>query len=330
MVALCCAALLGGCKSGLSKKLYVRPGLKVSAVAVYPFAFRWEEPAYRSFELSQRLIGAATVKGGEQFQFFGPSEFQVYRPDDDNPWAASNAVSLLSSAGLRPDQAVVLRPIAERRVHSGQKEVLDSRGKPVGAVKVQDVTYVGRVEILHPSTGDLVVEVAGQAEVDPFAEREDDSDPAPELTALMEALTREAIEALAQYAASTGEPPRELSLGLVFNPKLAFGYAEKGRPPLELKLAALDPVEAELVTQGRVKFANPGLAEDEVAKLSRLPGGLWVRAAPEGSKLKEGDLITQVEEGPALPQSMHRLRFASAPARLKVRRAGEVIQVLFP
>ncbi|MBI3181234.1 MAG: hypothetical protein HYZ28_03725 [Myxococcales bacterium] len=331
-VAFLCAALACGCKAGFTKRLWVRPSLKISAVAVYPFVFRWEEPAYRSFELSQKLIDAVAPKGGDYFRLYGPSEFKVYRPDDDNAWAATSAVALLPSAGLVPDQAVVLRPVAEKRVQSGQKEVLDAKGRPLGTAAVQEVTYIGRVEILHPTTGDMVVEVRGQAEVDPFAVRLDDgADPAPELTALMQALAVEALASLAHYAAPKSGPLRELDIAVAFNPKLAFTYSEGGRPALEVKLSSLDPVEAELLSQGRVKFANPDLTDAEVAKLVRLPGGLYVRKVPKGSKLEVGDVVMAIDGESALPQSLHRLRFTSVPGRLKVRRAsGETAEVEYP
>ncbi len=329
LLALCVVAF--GCKGGVQKRLFVRPGRKVSVVAVYPFGFRWEEPPYRSFELSQRLIDAATEEAGDQFLFFGPSEFKVYRHHDDNAWAASTVVTLLPGAGLKPEQAVVLRPWAERRVHAGQKELLDAKGKPVGVSSQLETTYVGHVEVLHPTTRDWVVEVVGETQVDPFEEREDDSDPAPELTELMQRLTVTALEALREYAAGPAGPARELSLSYWFNPKQAFAFAAEGQKPFEVALASLDPLDAELLVHGRVKFANPGISDAEVTKLARLPGGLYVREGTADGALKAGDVITAVDGQPALPQSLQRLRLNQGSAALKVRRAsGEIVELSWP
>src|SRR5690349_7228566 len=54
-----------GCSSGVQK--IVRPPpqrLELTTAFVYPFEFKWEEPLYRRFELSQRLINEAVGYSG--------------------------------------------------------------------------------------------------------------------------------------------------------------------------------------------------------------------------------------------------------------------------
>lgn len=323
--------LLSGsaCSSAYKTQRDVPPELSASAVVVYPFLFRWPEPAFRSFELSQRLIDVALSEAGERAFFFGPSEFKVYRPDDDNAWAASNAVTLLLPYGVRPEQALVLRPWAERRIQSGQGELLDAQGRAVGQSTVEETSYLGHVEVIHPSSTRRVLEISGEVKSDPFAERTDDgADPAPELTRLMENLTREALRALADHLKAPREPsPASGTVALI--PWQAFDYAEEGRPAHLGALATMDPLDAELLRQQRLRFANPALELPTLDRMARLPAGLYVLSAPETGALAPGDVILQIEGQPALPQGLARTRLAPTPSQAQVHRAvGGTSQIL--
>ena len=283
------------CSAGFTRTVKAAPGVKVSALAVYPFGFRWDEPAYRSFELSHRLIALADKALGDRVYLFGPSEFKVLRQGDENAWASSTFVTVLPSVGVPPERAVVLRPWAERQVVDSKGELLDKKGRKIGLAASQEITFVGHVEIIHPSSQEVLVEVIGRAKVDPFAEPpKDDSDPAPELTALMEKLSAAALETLAGHLSPPGTA-RELGLTFGFNPKAALSYAEDNRPALELKLAAMDPIESEVLVQSRIRYANPTAPDPMLPKLARLPGGLFVVAGEKGAKLAPGDLITSVD-----------------------------------
>jgi hypothetical protein len=325
-------ALAGSaCGSAYKVQREVPAELSASAVMVYPFLFRWPEPAFRSFELSQRLLDVALHESGERAFFFGPSEFKVYRPEDDNAWAASNAVTLLAPYSVRPEQALVLRASAERRTQSAQGELLDAKGRAVGQSTVEETTYLGHVEVLHPSTHQRVLELSGELKVDPFAERTDDgADPTPELTGLMENLTREALRALKDHLHAPREPsPAPARVALV--PWQAFEYAEEGRPAHLGALASMDPLDAEVLRQQRLRFANPALETAVLDRMLRLPAGLYVLSAPEGGKLAPGDVILQLEGQPALPQGLARARLAPSPLPAQVRRgSGENSRILLP
>ncbi|MFY0565914.1 hypothetical protein ACN28E_18985 [Archangium lansingense] len=334
---LACALLfaaMGGvaCQTAYRAHRDIPPELTAHAVMVYPFGFRWPEPAWRSFELSQRLIDVALAEAGEQALFFGPSEFKVYRPQEDNAWVASNAVSRLVSSGVRPDQALVLRPWAERRVHSVQRESHDVAGRRVGTGSVEETAFLGHVEVLHPSSGRVLVEVTGEAVPDPFAEHSDEgADPSPELTRLMVGLTREALAALDETLRPPRPPTLPLAEEVILIPWETFTYSEEGRPAFAPELAALDALDAEVVRQQRLRFANPGLAPRELTQLARMPAGLYVLEAPAGGKLAPGELVVGVEEGPALPQTLARMRFSLVPTRVRVRRPdGNVAERLLP
>lgn len=313
-----------GCRGPYHVQRSLPESLTASAVVVYPFGFRWEAPAWRTFELSQRLIDVALAEAGERALFFGPSEFKVYRATDDNAWAASNAVTLLAPYGVRPDGALVLRAWAERRVQSGQRELLDARGKTVGQSTVEETAYLGHVEVVHPSTQQVVLELSGEAAVDPFAERTDDgADPTPELTRLMEGLVREAMKALGPHLRAPREPsPPLATVALV--PWAAFGHAEEA-------LAGLDALDAELLRQQRLRFANPTVELPVLNRMARLPAGLYVLAAPPGAKLAPGDTVLTLEGAPALPQVLARARLAPTPVEARVRRAsGEEVPLVLP
>jgi hypothetical protein len=190
------------------------------------------------------------------------------------------------------------------------------------------MSYVGHLEVLHPSTGSVILELTGEAMVDPFAETTGDgSDPAPQLTALMERLTSQAVKALERFARPPSEPT-PLGLTLAFVPRAALNQAPDGRKGLDVELASRDPIDAEVLAQARIQFANPGIDETTVMKLNRLPGGLYVVDAPETSALKPGDLVTTINGQPALPQVIHRARFGSNPIHVKVRRPlGDIAEL---
>ena len=315
---LACAVLLVtltgvACRTSYRTQRAIPPELTAHAVVVYPFGFRWEQPAWRSVELSQRLVDEALALAGDEALFFGPSEIRVYRPQDDNAWVASNAVVRLAAQGIRAEQGLVLRPWAERRVQSALRELQDAQGRPAGVGNVEETTFVGHVEVLHPSSGQVLVEVSGEAVSDPFAERTDEgegADPAPVLTKLMVDLTREALSALD----GTLRPPRPPSPPLAQVALLPWEALD-----LTSTLAPLDALDAEVVRHQRLRFANPTLGPDAVARLSRLPAGLYVLEAPEGGKLAPGEVVVGLEGAPALPQALARVRFSPTPVQARVR-----------
>jgi hypothetical protein len=301
------------------------PGdLRASAVVVYPFGFRWEAPPWRAVELSQRLVDVALAEAAEQALFFGPTEVRVYRPEANDAWTSSDAVAVLASYGVRPDAALVLRPRAERRVQAGQREMVDSRGQTVGQSTQEAVVYLGTVEVLHPATRQVVLEVSGEAPADPFAEVTDDgADPAPELTTLMEALTREALRALS----GTLKPPRAPAPPVA----TAVAWLPWETLALEPELGGKDVLDAELLRRQRLRFANPGLEPTLLDALAKQPTGLFVREAPPGSKLSAGDLVLSLDGRPAPPQALARTRLAPVPVEARVRQpSGRIVSLSLP
>ncbi len=324
---------VAGCSGGIQK--VIRPPaqqLELTTAFVYPFGFRWEEPVYRRFELSQRLTEEAVRQTGEHFAFFGPSEFKVMRAEDNGAWVASTALPLLIGSGKRADQGVIIRPWAERRKNASVQESFDKKGKSTGMASLEETIYLGHVDVIHPSTGQVLIEVSSEVKVDPFSaeDPEDVSDPARPLTRLMGRLMHEAVTALAGQAMKRPVRP-ELGLTVALTPKATLSYVEDGKPATSVELAARDDVAQEIFVQDRAKFLAPFLSEAELPRVAKMPVGTYVVAAPAGAKVKPGDLLLTVDGEPALPQMLGRLRFSEVPAQVRVRKSsGEETEVLLP
>ena len=321
LVALVALACRG---PSLQVKHAVSAGLRVSAMVVYPVVFRWEAPGWRAVEVSQRLVDIALAEAGDTALFFGPTEVRVYRPEEDDVWAGSNTVAVLAPYGVRPEGALVLRPRAERRIQVGQRELMDSRGHAVEQSVNEALVYVATVEVLHPASRQVLLEVSGQTPANPFAEvTEDGADPTPELTGLLEALTREALKRLSGAL----QPPRAPA------PPMATSVAWLPWETLELgpTLAGRDLLDAEVLRRQRLRFANPGLAPGLLDALARQPGGLYVHEAPAGGKLAVGDLVLSLNGRPAPPQALARTRLTPLPVEARVRKpSGEIVLITLP
>lgn len=328
-------ALFAGCAGGFQKVVRPPPpNTKLTTAFVYPFAFRWEdEPSYRAFELSQRLIDVGLEVAADRLAFYGPSEFNVLKQNDDGAWVATNALPLLLASGSRPEQGVVIRPWAEKREGISMQEASDAKGRARGVGQSMETVYLGHVEIVHPSTREMLVEVTGEVKIDPFAlpTDEDEYDPAKALTHLMEVLMRKALIDLIEFSPERATAPA-LPYVFALTPRTALEYQEAGRPSFEGRLAKLDPLEADLVQQGRARFACRALTDADAAKAVKLPPGLMVLEVPaEGSKLERGDVLLQVDHDPALPQRLARQRLAGVPVQVKVRKAsGGITEVVLP
>ncbi len=334
MRGLLCGALLLvlGCASGFKERVLLpKDPPELTTVIVYPFGFRWPEASYRSFELSQRLIDAAAGEYGDKLTFYGPTEFKVLREGDNSGWVSTTALTLMTSNNEKAERAVMLRPWAERRITSSSSQTFDKRGKAKGGNSNEETLYIGHVEVVHPSSRDVLVEISGEAQTDPFAEGtpDDEFDPERVLTELMTRLTQQALKTVASLSpAREVKPDPKVKLALTPNSSLAF--KEEGRPSGSDEMSALDPVAAELFIDNRARMLCPSLTDAQLAKVVKAPLGLYVLAAPEGSKLKDGDVITAIDSGPPLPQHFYRLRFSTVPAQLTVQRSGQQTEIVFP
>ncbi len=317
-----------GCSSAI--KVDMRPGerLPVEAVAIFPVRFRWDEPAYRSFELSQMLTLQAMESG--RYAVFGPGEFKLVSAASDNPFLGSDFALGLADRGLSPMKAIVFRPSVERRTQSEVKQVFDDQGRPKGNARVELSSVLVRLEIFHSASRELIAEITGRAELDPFAER-DPSDPTPELTALLSRMMKAALREVAERAPGS---PQEREPGFSYRwcPKSALEFSVDGKPPLSASLERMDALEQDVAAEARLRFFYPKLDDRDLARLKRSPAGLFVtRVSPAlRDQLAEGDVVVEVNGEPALPQALQRALRATPRGqalKLKVRRRGAFADV---
>lgn len=337
LMLLMVAILAAACRSTpFQVRGAVPESLGASAVVVQPFGFQWAEPDWRSVELSQRLVNVALAQTGDAALFFGPTELQVARPGEDGGNGLTRAVvATLASYGVRPDGLMVLRPSAEKRIQSGERELIDTEGYTVGQSDTEVVMYVGRVEVLHPATHEVVLEVFGEATVNPYADILDEgADPAPELTSLMEALTREALRGLSSHLKPPRAPSPALATSLAWAPWDVLDMAAwmpKDMTDLEAPLRTEAGQDPRSLRMQRLRFANPHADAALLETLARRPGGLYVRAAPEGAKLSAGDLVLTLDGRPALPQTLARARLALVPVEARVQQpSGRIVPLVLP
>jgi hypothetical protein len=327
-IAVALAAL--SCGGKRVKHVSVDASVEPQAVLVYPFGFRWDEPAWRAYAMGQRLVAVAQGAVGERALLFGPGELKIYRADDNNAWAATTAATLLPAYGLKPEQVVLLRAWAEKRVLTSRQDVSDARGRKLGARAVEETTYVAHVELVHPSTQATLVDLQEEVTPDPFATRADEEpDPAPELTALVSRLADEALHELDGRWRSYGRPRwREVplrkgetvvKLTARANPAALYTYGDSAHPSLEYELAKANELERELLQVQAIRFLNPGLSLADATRLSRLPPGLQISTAPKRLDLSPGVLIVEVQGQPAAPQMLWRARLQPEPVPIKIR-----------
>ncbi len=330
LAALVAALTALGCSTVPVK---VRPGpvLPIQALAVYPCTFRWDEPAYRSFELSETLALQALETG--RYAVFGPGEFRLVRGSSDNPFVGSDIALQLADRGLSPLSALVVKPTLEKRAQSQLKQVFDENGKAKGAARVEEATLVARLEVFHSASREVVADATASVEVDPLAPR-DASDPLPEATLLLRRMMAAVLDGVAERAPGS-ESVRAAGFDYVWNPKAALEFSMDNKPAFADALARLDALEQDVALESRMRFFLPDEDPALVGRLKRMPGGLYVTrvGAASAAGLLPGDLIVSVNGEPALPQVLDRaLRQAlpGQPLALKVRRSSGLLDVVLP
>lgn len=312
---------LTACRHGpkVERTLSFPTSLEISAVAVEPVSFRWEEPSYRALELSQRMLDEGVRLHGATLLFFGNWETTPF--GEVQPRTKQTPIlALLAPLGVTPDRLILIKPWVEVRVQSGATAVNDSSGKTAGRARSEELTYIGHLDVYSANDNMLIAELKGEQDVDPFADRTDDGDPAPGLTRLLNALMVEALNSLGSQFRSPAAPPREFHGTFHYVPQDAFSFVEReGKPSLQSQLLSRDALDQEVIKRDRILFANPGITDDMVAKLSASRGGLYVVDGDLG--LRRGDVVLQIDGKPASRQHFARALLSPNPTELLVRRA---------
>jgi hypothetical protein len=314
-----------GCHGGIARSLKApATPLTVSTVVVYPVRLTGTPPlGWREFELGQRLVDVGLAQYGGRLAFFGPSEFQVSRWGEA-AWTASTVVPQLIRAGRKPDEALVLRATAEKRVANSAMERRDADDRAKGGIVTEEVTWLCTLELVRPSTGEVLGEFTGQLTVDPFTPTgEEEFDPDAPMTHLLERMALEALEWTAKALPDDAPDLDALPVTLAMSPAVTAAQDDTG-------LSAMDALTAEVWVQNRARFLTPKLPEDRVSDVSRLPLGLLVLDARAGAGVLPGDVILRVDGAAPLPQILYRKRLRGGGVPVTVKRGGAELDTLIP
>jgi hypothetical protein len=310
--ALCALASCAlGCASvPVTTHAEVDPALKVTAVVLEPVR---GVGAGDTTALSLRLLALTLdAVSGEALVWAG-AEIQVLHPERHD-WSANAAVPLLRASAIRIEQAVVVQAWVASGEATSQQEVVGASGSAVGAAA--ELHFRATVEILQPSTGRVLVETSAEAHTDAFS-RGGTEAASTMPGAVLERAASEALGRLRGAWTSPRAPKGPVLLTWTVVP------APEGRLPHGL--------DAEVQRLSLLQVANPGLTEDEAARLARLPPGVLVREAPLGFRLRPEDLVLSIDALPANAAALARCRFATSPTSLEVRgRDGRLRRVNFP
>lgn len=281
-----------GCAGTPTRHVEPVESLRVSALVVEPLRTSGGATPDDVTALSARLgLRAVSTISGRAL-VWGPSEIHPLHPERTD-WTATDALLQLQSSAVPPTEVLVLRARLDRASAEGRQEVAPLHGGiDVGASA--ETTYRARVELLHPSTGRMVVESAAEARVDPFRADE------PGVGPLLDRVVDDALAALETK------------------------WARPLRPPLDAwRLLAGEPDESgldgEVKRLTRLRLANPGLGEEEAARLLRRPTGVYVRTALLDARLRAGEVVVRVDGAPMGLEALERNRVLGKDARLEVQ-----------
>jgi hypothetical protein len=268
--------------------------LRVSALVVEPLRTSGGWPSAESSALSDRLGLRAVASASGRALVWGPGEIQLLHPERAD-WTANDALTSLKAAAVAPTEVLFLRTQLERASAEGRQEVRGHGSGDQGASA--EWIYRARVELLHPSTGRVVVESTAEARVDPF--RAED----PGVGPLLDRVVDDALAGLEGRWAGPLHPALDAWRLLAPDPESAG---------LDGEVRRLD----------RLRLANPGLGEEEAARLLRLPPGVLVRSTDLASQLHAGEVVTMLNGTPAGLEPLERARLRKVQARLEVRAAS--------
>ena len=337
MIARTCPLLLALIAAGAAAcshgaRLRVTTGVKVTRplgvrlALVGPVLLRWEEPsALLAFARAQDIVNELTGSG--QLAVFGPGQLGPGPDGAPQELEGADLARVALRRGLRLDQLVFVRAWAERRLSSSAAKLTDAQGKHAGAASAAEVTLVAHLEISHPATHSLLVEVAAEGTGDPAAEHPV-LDSHPELGPLLVAATRAALHAL--EGSLQLPPPLDLGLSLAPGPGPALNYRTRGLRSLREIVQGQDELAQDLAALNVLAVVAPGLGDGEARLLRRSPEALLVRDArgrAEEAGLRPGDLITAVGGAPAqqVQDPLTAALLGKLPLQLAVRRADTAL-----
>ena len=253
------AGLAAACSHGPRLRVTAGPApaekLPLKLALVGPVGLRWDEPsALLAFARAQDVAGALAASG--QLAVLGPGQLGPGPDGAAQDLESADLSRVALKRGLRLDEVVVARAWAERRVASSAARLTDAQGKPVGAALAAEVALVAHLELYHPATHTLLVEVIAEGPGDPAAEHPA-LDAHPELGPLLAAATHRALEALER---SLRLPlALDLGLSLVPGPGPAISFQARGLRSLREATRAQDELAQDLALENALKLARLGV-----------------------------------------------------------------------
>jgi len=288
---LALALVLSSCAStsGVRVENHLQRPIAARVAAVYPYAFRWDEPSIRSYQKSMDTLLVLASKG--RLLLFGPNEFAMLRPGDPDPRVATDLGPLLAARGLDSRSFLVFRGWAERRVARGVS-VVEGNGRSAAASS-EEITYVAHLSVVDGGTGRTLLDLSAEAP----AQRPEDRpeyDPMPELTALNRRLTEAAWAKIEPFL--TAPPLRPAPIEVRWLPAAALEYHPAGQPSMRERMNSMDPLQADLERMSLYQYFYPSATPRLLHEDLQLPGGLYVGDVPAELEriLQKGDVITFV------------------------------------
>ena len=295
---------LAACSTAPTRRTEPVPDLRVSALVVEHLRGSGGVSDDEVLALSARLGLRAVTEASGRALVWGPAEIHPLHPERTD-WTATDALGSIKAAGVPPGEVLLIRARLDRTAAEGRQEVA-GRGGGAGVGSSAEWIDRARIELIHPSSGRIVVESSSEVRVDPF--RTDGDGPGPLLDKVLD-------DALAGLEGRWGRAPRPAM----------DAWRLLGPTPGAVGL------DGELRRLAQLRMANPGLDEDEAARLMRRPPGVFIRAAEITTRLHAGDVVTAIDGAPATPESLDRARQGTRDVRLEVEpAAGAVRRVRWP
>jgi hypothetical protein len=312
----CLSLLLVACASG--PKVNVAPAGPVPAwgVAVYPVLFREPVSPFQSYVRGRAVAESLAETTG--LLVYGPGEFRIDNPDDDDVARGTNLGELVGRGPRRLEGLHAVRIVVARSITEGESQRVEPAG---GAGRRRRgealIEVVVRAELLSAATKQPVAELEGLARVDPFADAVT-KDPFPEVTALTELLTARLVK-LAGWPpqASAGRGLKTMSL-----PAPAMAFSLGLNRSLAAEWGELDPLDRDGRWEGLLDLLAPGAGRAEKKLLKRAPHGLLVREAPAWAGFESvapGELLVSADGEPLVGRQTLLRRLAAGRSRLTVR-----------
>jgi hypothetical protein len=325
LLALMLGALLGACAPrSVVRTPPARPLDGAWGLAVYPVLFRFPVSGYESYDRGRKLAEQLSARTGRLV--YGPGEFRLEQPHDDDLHRATNLQAALRfSKERRPEGLYGVRVLVEQRVATATRVAYDAAGRVRGATAEQEVEVAVRVSLLALHGEAPVLELEGSAKVDPFTS-DLERDPFPDVTALTARLADEAA-ALAGWTVATAQGPE---LKVVPVPKPAMAFALPGRRSLEQELGELDALEQDARFLRLMRARDPDAPRPRLRLYRSAPAGLVVREAG-GAAAKAGllpeDLVVAADGEPLWGLHVLDRHLASGRTLLRVRRGSEELEL---